>query len=138
MAPETCPNCGADVPRRAKSCPECGADEQTGWSDSANADRLGIPDDNFDYGEFIKEEFGRRRVKPRGVRWFWWITGLILLIVLLYFWIRLNSGMVAAGKSSGICAGYWLELRRSHVRPQREMPTATERSLEGRRIETAR
>ena len=24
-APETCPNCGADVPRGALACPECGA-----------------------------------------------------------------------------------------------------------------
>ena len=27
MSPEACPNCGADVPRKAKACPECGADE---------------------------------------------------------------------------------------------------------------
>ena len=59
MSPEICPNCGADVPRGARSCPECGADEKTGWSDSATADRLGIPDDNFDYDKFVQEEFGR-------------------------------------------------------------------------------
>jgi RNA polymerase subunit RPABC4/transcription elongation factor Spt4 len=88
MVPETCPNCGADVPRGAKSCPECGADEETGWSDSATADRLGIPDDNFDYERFVKEEFGPARVKPKGIHWLWWATALILLVALVWFLLR--------------------------------------------------
>lgn len=88
MTPETCPNCGADVPRGAKSCPECGADEKTGWSDSAYADRLGIPDENFDYEEFVKEEFGPPQVKPRGIHWLWWITALILVLLFLVFFFR--------------------------------------------------
>ena len=42
-SPEVCPNCGADVPRNAKSCPECGSDESTGWSDETHdASRRGI------------------------------------------------------------------------------------------------
>ena len=75
-APETCPNCGADVPRGALACPECGADERTGWNDRADsqrtADRLGIPDDEFNYDEFVKEEFGERResrARTKGVNW---------------------------------------------------------------------
>jgi RNA polymerase subunit RPABC4/transcription elongation factor Spt4 len=83
MPPETCPNCGADVPRKAKACPECGADENTGWSESAYASNLGIPEENFDYDNFVKEEFGRE-TKPRGISWLWWITALILLVVLLF------------------------------------------------------
>ena len=43
--PDTCPVCGADVPSRARSCPECGADENTGWSEKARYDELGIPDE---------------------------------------------------------------------------------------------
>lgn len=31
----TCPNCGADVPVKARACPECGSDEETGWSEAA-------------------------------------------------------------------------------------------------------
>lgn len=87
MAPETCSNCGADVPRGAKACPECGADEKTGWSDTAYADRLGIPDENFDYDEFVKEEFGRPRVKPRGIHWIWWVTALVLILLFLFFFL---------------------------------------------------
>jgi hypothetical protein len=85
MPPETCPNCGADVPRQAKACPSCGADEDTGWSDSAYASSLGIPEENFDYGEFVKEEFGSARVKPRGLHWLWWLTALVLGVLFLFF-----------------------------------------------------
>ena len=88
MPPENCPNCGADVPPKAKTCPECGSDEKTGWSDSAYSSSLGIPDDNFDYDEFVKEEFGGQRVKPRGVHWVWWLTALILVALFLLFYFR--------------------------------------------------
>jgi len=84
MPPETCPNCGADVPRNAKACPGCGADEKTGWSDSACASNLGIPDEHFDYGEFVKEEFDTARVKPRGIHWLWWLTALVLVLLFLF------------------------------------------------------
>ncbi len=85
MTPESCPHCGADVPSNAKACPECGADESTGWSEAAESDRLSLPEEKFDYEEFVKEEFGRER-KPRGISWFWWVVALAVLLVFL-FWI---------------------------------------------------
>jgi RNA polymerase subunit RPABC4/transcription elongation factor Spt4 len=87
MPPETCPNCGASVPPNAKSCPECGSDEKTGWSETAYADKLGIPDENFDYDKFVKEEFGppSDRVKPRGIHWIWWVTAIVLVGLFLVF-----------------------------------------------------
>ena len=88
MPPEICPNCGAILPPKAKACPECGSDEKTGWSDTAYADRLGIPDENFDYDEFVKEEFGKERVKPRGIHWVWWVTALVLVLLFLFFFFR--------------------------------------------------
>jgi hypothetical protein len=75
------------VPRNAKACPECGADEKTGWSDNAYASNLGLPDDEFDYDEFVKEEFGGER-KPRGIAWLWWATALILILLFLFFLLR--------------------------------------------------
>ena len=93
MPPETCPNCGADVPRKAKSCPECGADEKTGWAEDAYASGLGLPDEDekFDYDNFVKEEFGGgdvRSPKPKGIAWIWWGTALLLLVLLLLFFFR--------------------------------------------------
>ncbi|MHC4268304.1 MAG: zinc-ribbon domain-containing protein [Planctomycetota bacterium] len=37
-----CPNCGAEVPIKAKSCPDCGSDENTGWSDETIYDGLDL------------------------------------------------------------------------------------------------
>ena len=72
------------MPPRSKACPECGSDEETGWSERAAADRLGIPAAEFDYQEFVNEEFGeRKRIRPRGVNWLWWVVALIALAALL-------------------------------------------------------
>src|SRR5512143_31849 len=81
--PDICPNCGALVPPKAKACPECGSDEETGWSDRATAQRLDLPDDGFDYEEFVREEFGTgqgaSRIRPRGISWLWWLVAAILV-----------------------------------------------------------
>ena len=89
-APETCPECGAMVPANASACPECGADEQTGWSERAQAQRLGLPDDEFDYDEFVKEEFGnaKRPARPP-IGWFWWVVALVLLIAIAFYFLGL-------------------------------------------------
>ena len=88
MTPEVCPNCGAEVPPKARSCPECGSDEDTGWSDEAYASGLDLPDDKFDYDEFTKREFGDKSPVPRGLHWWWWLVGIALLIALLFLWFR--------------------------------------------------
>ena len=88
MAPEICPNCGAEVPPRAKACPECGADEQTGWSEAARTGGLDLPDENFDYDDFVKREFGGKNPVPRGVHWFWWVIALVVVALLVSFWLR--------------------------------------------------
>ena len=88
MTPEICPNCGAEVPRKAKSCPECGADDQTGWSDEARTSGLDLPDESFDYDDFVKREFKGEGVVPRGVRWYWWVIALVMAGLLLTWWLR--------------------------------------------------
>jgi hypothetical protein len=55
----TCPHCGAQVPVGAAACRQCGADEESGWGDH---DDTGLadgyePDDDFDYDEYVAEEF---------------------------------------------------------------------------------
>lgn len=86
MTPDTCPHCGADLPRRARACPECGADERTGWSEDADVDRLGLPRaDDFDHEEFVRNEFGKGPKPPRS-RAFWGWIAAGLLGALLYWW----------------------------------------------------
>lgn len=83
-APDTCPNCGASVPPRARACPECGSDESTGWSEDARVQSLDLPDPDFAYDEYVRREFGKPRRSPRQV--FWWIVAVVLLIMsILYF-----------------------------------------------------
>ena len=90
MPPEICPVCGAEVPPKARACPDCGADEETGWSERAEAQRLGLPDDEFDYDEFVKEELGggKREVRPRGIALMWWVVAIVLLIVTVLYLLR--------------------------------------------------
>jgi hypothetical protein len=88
MSPDPCPNCGADVPPKAKACPECGACEQTGWSENADVGDLGIPDESFDYNEFVKREFGAKRILPRGMGWFWWAVSLAAIGALMWLVLR--------------------------------------------------
>ncbi len=86
VSPETCPNCGADVPRGAKACPACGSDEQTGWSEIAASDGLDLPDQEFDYKDFVNREFGEKGPVPRGIHWFWWLVALGLSLGFVLFW----------------------------------------------------
>ena len=89
MTPETCPCCGAEVPRNAKACPECGADENTGWSEEAGGSGLDLPDEDFDYEEFVKREFGGgKNPVPRGIHWFWWVVAILLLSLLVFAFLR--------------------------------------------------
>ncbi|MGE3309957.1 MAG: zinc ribbon domain-containing protein [Limisphaerales bacterium] len=83
-APETCPNCGGDIPRGARACPECGADERTGWSDQAVVDRLDLPgSEDFDHDEFVRREFGGSGRGRSGIpSWVGWVA-LGLLAALL-------------------------------------------------------
>jgi hypothetical protein len=84
MKPDICPVCGEVVPEKAKSCPECGSDEQTGWSDDAKADNLGIPSEDFDYDDYIKREFeGETPRRKFGAVWI--VTAAILLGLFLWY-----------------------------------------------------
>jgi hypothetical protein len=88
MPPETCPNCGAEVPRNARACPECGSDEQTGWSEETHVDGLNLPEEKFDYDDFVEREFGSKSPVPHGIHWFWWVIALFVLGAVLFLWLR--------------------------------------------------
>ena len=77
--PEVCPVCGDAVPRNALACPECGADARSGWREGTGMNDEG--GDDFDYDEFVKEEFGSR-VKPKGLSTFWWLVAIAVIVAL--------------------------------------------------------
>jgi predicted nucleic acid-binding Zn ribbon protein len=84
-APETCANCGAEIPPTARACPECGADERTGWAEQSIYDGLDLPED-----EEERAQASRSRQQHETNRWFWWLiaTVLILLFTLAVFGVR--------------------------------------------------
>ena len=87
-SPDTCGHCGTAIPPDAYACPECGAAEDTGWEDDYSSD-LGLSDEDFDYDEFVKQEFGEsdnRNVIPHGLHWFWWFVGIGLIAALVLMW----------------------------------------------------
>ncbi|MBM3831748.1 MAG: zinc-ribbon domain-containing protein [Verrucomicrobia bacterium] len=86
--PFECPNCGADVPAKAKACPECGSCEETGWSENAAADGLDLPNDSFNYDEYVQKEFKPNRFFFRGRRIIWCIVAVVLVLALLGFFLR--------------------------------------------------
>jgi hypothetical protein len=88
MPPQVCPNCGADIPPKAKACPECGSDESTGWSEDAYAGGLDLPEEHFDYNDYLRREFGEKSPVPRGIHWFWWVVGVLLLAGIAWFFLR--------------------------------------------------
>jgi hypothetical protein len=70
------------------ACPECGADYNSGWREDADAyDGVDLPDDEFNYDDFVKREFGSR-VKPAALNMIWWIAGILLIaaLILMYFY----------------------------------------------------
>ena len=85
--PDVCPVCGEDVPPRALACPECGADHNSGWREDAAAyDGVDLGEDEFNYDEFVREEFGTS-AKPRGISLGWWLTAIVLLAALAALWV---------------------------------------------------
>ena len=87
-APDRCPVCGEDVPRGALACPECGADHNSGWREDADIyDAVDLPDEEFDYDEFVREEFGSAP-KPVRIKTVWWISAILLIVVfiVIYFY----------------------------------------------------
>jgi len=82
VPPSECPVCGADVPRNARACPECGADERSGWDEeAARYDGLDLP------GE--PDGIEKSRATRSGIPVFWWVIGVIVLVLFVGLTIRL-------------------------------------------------
>ena len=76
-APETCANCGASIPPKARACPECGADERTGWAEQSLYDGLDLPED-----EEAREQASIACKHRQHNQYLWWAVGVFLILVL--------------------------------------------------------
>lgn len=83
-----CPQCGAPVRRGALACPKCGSDNETGWSVDADKWNADIPagygdDEDFDYNEFVAEEFPQHANRSSAKRVWSVLVVLAVLAVVL-------------------------------------------------------
>jgi len=84
-----CPGCGEEVEVGSPRCETC--DPPHPWEQSESLDGTGIPlsDDDFDYDEFIRDEFGEDvPTGHRAKKAFWTGIGIILLIALVLLALR--------------------------------------------------
>lgn len=79
-----CPFCDREV-RVGKPCPGCAKKTKPAkpgkkpWEQDAAQDGLDLPDDDFDYDEFVAREFGKAPHRSLGVKWYWWLLGVVVL-----------------------------------------------------------
>lgn len=79
--PGQCPACGEWVPRGAAACNDCGACANSGWSGDTHADGLDLPDEDFNYDEFVTREFGGdSSARKVGMSPLWWWVAVALLV----------------------------------------------------------
>ena len=72
----TCPVCGEVVDANALACPHCGADDETGWSEDAEYDEVGLPDSA--YGK------QPRPTKQHSPVFAYLVVGLIVVILVVW------------------------------------------------------
>ncbi len=92
-----CPGCGAEVRVGSAGCPKCTVTprkkkravvEKKSWEQDEIHDGLNLPDDEFNYEEFLEEEFGGGK-KKRGKDFFWWCVAVVLLVAMVLGWVMM-------------------------------------------------
>ena len=80
-----CPFCDREV-QVGKPCPGCAKNMKPAakparktWEHDSTYDATDIPDEDFDYDGFIAREFGHSPHRQIGVKWYWWLLGVVVL-----------------------------------------------------------
>ncbi len=74
-----CPNCGAEVPIKARSCPDCGSDENTGWSEDTIYDGLDL-NEYDDSNEKTKNSLFQNKI-------ILYIVAIVTILVFLWMYV---------------------------------------------------
>ena len=80
-----CPTCGKRMLTTAKVCRHCGQAPSVDSQTHMTLDSGGYDDseDDFDYDEFLEEEFGSNLARPRRVKVWVWLTAWLLIVAML-------------------------------------------------------
>lgn len=58
------------------------------WKGSDADDGLDLPDEDFDYDAYVAREFGIKPHKRIGIAWYWWVTAVVLLGLIVVGLVR--------------------------------------------------
>lgn len=91
-----CPGCDKEVAVGSRACPYCNPPQKarkrpkpvasrskSSWHQESTAEGLDLPDEDFDYDDFVAREFGSKPHRRIGIKWYWWLTALILLVLMI-------------------------------------------------------
>ena len=73
-----CPGCGPPKPQRKRKR-RVAANSRKPWEQDESLDGLDLPDGGFDYDKFVEREFGSQSHRRIGIKWYWWLTALVVL-----------------------------------------------------------
>ena len=91
-----CPGCDHEVPVGSRGCPYCNptpkrrrpkaaaSRAKRSWEQDSAHDGLDLPDENFDYDDFIAREFGGKPHRRIGIKWYWWATAVVVLALIIF------------------------------------------------------
>ena len=92
-----CPGCDREVRVGSRGCPYCNPPAKRrkrpkatarrarkSWELDASHDGLDLPDEEFDYDDFVAREFGLKPHRKIGIKWYWWVTAIALLLLMVW------------------------------------------------------
>lgn len=81
----SCPHCNPNPPRKRRERSKAAATGRTkrSWEQDKSADGLDLPDEDFDYDDFVAREFGGKPHRRIGIKWYWWVTALVLVVLMI-------------------------------------------------------
>jgi hypothetical protein len=101
-----CPGCDREVRVGSRGCPYCNPPAKRqrrkqrpkatakrarkSWEEDSTYDALDLPDEDFDYDDFVAREFGHKPHRKVGIRWYWWVTAIVLLVLIVLAGFQLD------------------------------------------------
>lgn len=83
-----CPYCDSEV-QVGRPCAKCerkakkSKRRKKSWEQDPSADGLDLPDDDFEYNEFVAKEFGASPHRQTGLKWYWWALAIAIFVAML-------------------------------------------------------
>jgi hypothetical protein len=83
-----CPSCNHEV-SVGIPCPICSSKNKQipaapkSWKQDKHVEGLDLPDEDFDYDDFVKKEFGRSPHNKIGIKWYWYVVAILIVLYIV-------------------------------------------------------